>query len=135
MNGYRLEVDLPGLTPLNSAANMTWRRKVSTRKKLKRIMWALIPKAKRPPGGPVAHARVTITRCSSVPADGDNLDHCAKWILDELVTLAVLPEDRATAIGKARVEWQREKPKRGHMLVVVEECGADEIDKSNWRGL
>lgn len=131
LGGYRLEVDLPGLPPLNSASNMTWKAKIGKRKTWAKIIGFCVPKAKRPQI-PLEHARVMITRFSSAPPDFDNLGHAAKWVLDELQSVGVLSNDNAKCIGSPTLKWEKVRPKNGHTLVIVEQCEASDLDQSAW---
>ncbi len=128
---YRLEVDLPGVTPLNAAGNMHWRAKDRVRGYWRDLIhYTVGPMGK--PAKALEHARVTITRCTSEAGDGDNLDNCAKWILDGLVASRVLQDDGPKYIGKARVQWRYAPPSKSHTLVEVVACTAEELDLTNW---
>lgn len=133
IEGYRLDIDLPGLPPLNSAANKGWKWKLGKRKAWGKIIAACVPRAKRPVH-PLPHARVTITRCSSQPPDYDNMGNAAKWVLDELQKIGVLDDDRGKCIGRPTLLWKKAPLKRGHTLVLVEQCEAEDLDVRAWLG-
>ncbi|MCR9093442.1 MAG: hypothetical protein NXI30_04440 [bacterium] len=117
---YRLEIDLPGLPPINSADALHWSTRGKKRKLWKRLVWAQVV-GKKPPA-PLSRARVTITRCSSVEPDPANLGEGAKFVLDGLVECGVLADDNRETIGMPELLWEPAPAKKGHVRVVVIEA-------------
>jgi hypothetical protein len=130
MDGYRLNIELPGVPPLNSADALHWRK----RKKLK-DRWLVSIRAaigQHKPARPLSSALVTITRCTSQPPDGDNLHTASKFILDALVQCRVLEDDRHTVVGMPTVRWEKASPKRSSTRIFVQAVSPSELDLSAW---
>ena len=117
---YRLEIDIEGLPPINSAdAPNRWKRH-KQRKLWKQLVWAHTI-GKRP-SAPLPRAHVSITRCSSVEPDPANLGEGAKFILDGLVESGILVDDDRMTIGMPDLLWEPAPPKKGHVRILVEEA-------------
>ncbi len=116
---YRLEIFLMGLPPSNNARlhhmarhqqNIHWKGLVwrQTRKKL--------------PPAPLEKAKLTVTFCSAVPRDHDNIIASVKPILDGLVVSGVLEDDKIVNIGFPEYRFEKVKRKDAGVRVVVEEA-------------
>jgi hypothetical protein len=130
IDGYRLEIELPGVPPLNSADALHWRK----RKKIK-DRWLMSVRAaigQHKPAKPLSSALVTITRCSSQPPDGDNLHAASKFVLDSLVKCGVLSDDAHTVVGMPEVRWEKASPKHSSTRIFVLECEPSALDMSAW---
>lgn len=103
-----LELTIAGLPSCNSAAAPSWRTRHAERRKWHAaVAAAVLMELGRWPT-PLAHARVTITRCSAGPEpDGDNLASGAKFLLDGLVKCRVIADDRPSCIGTPTFAWER----------------------------
>lgn len=111
----KIEFTLPGLpSTLNSRKHhMAIYRE---RKTWKQMVWAAVLNQK--PVAPFQKAKVTLTRHSSRPMDGDNLASSFKAVLDGLVEAQVLRDDSFNTIGMPDFRW--EKSKQGFITVRVE---------------
>lgn len=115
---YRLEIEIPGL-PSSMNARLTWRERYQENKKWESdVGW--VTKGRLPPA-PLARAKVTCIRCSSVPADTDNIAAGFKPIIDALVTFRVLVNDKKENIGQPDYLWEKATRKQGRVRVIVEE--------------
>ena len=132
---FRIEVDLPGVPPLNAADSFHWRKRDRLRKKWLKIVCSLVPRSKLPKPRPLPHAHVTIIRCTSVAGDGDNLPNGGKWIVDAAVKVGLIQNDAPANIGKVSHKWRRTAPRKSHTILIVEECSAFDVDTSDWEGL
>lgn len=74
---------------------------------------------KRPPA-PLAQAKLTLVRHSSSEPDSDGLRGSFKSVIDALVFVGVLEDDRPANIGEPKVSWEKAPPKKGKIMVVVE---------------
>ena len=130
MDKYRLDIEMDGVTPLNSAdANNRWKRKKA------RDLWFVkvrVAIGRDLPHEPLEHALVTITRCSSVPPDADNMYHGIKFLLDSLVACGIIADDKRDVIGMPVVKWRKAKPRQSKTLISVRECAASDLDQSAW---
>lgn len=115
---YRLEFELGGL-PSSANARLTWRERSEENKQWTNdVGWSV--KGKLPPT-PLARAKVICVRCSSTPADGDNIATGFKPIIDALVTFKVLENDKLVNIGVPDYRWELAPRKKGKIRVIVEE--------------
>ena len=127
---YKLDIELPGVPPLNSASARHWRQRNKIKKQWHESIRAAIGQHK--PARPLQYARVVVTRCSSKAPDGDNLHSASKFVLDALVQSGVLQDDRHTVIGMPVVRWEKCSPKHSCTRVFVRECKPSELDLSAW---
>ena len=130
MGDYSAYFVMAGGPPSNSAANLHWRKK-----KKQKDHWFAMVRAElgsNIPPDPLKHARVTITRHSNKPLDGDNLHHGAKYILDALTKCGVIEDDKHHVIGMPNVRWMQFRHPGVRTSVCVTECRPDELDSSAW---
>ena len=117
---YRLRLEIPGLTPMNTADGPNrWTRR-RARKKWETWVWGLVSSARKTPAAPLERAHVTITRHSSREPDYDALVQGGKFLLDGLVKAGVLLDDRPAVIGQPEYHWVQAPPKSGRMVVTVQ---------------
>lgn len=72
------------------------------------------------PRAPHQTAKLTLTRFSSVEPDTDNLRGSFKAIIDSLVNLRVIVNDKRENIGEPIVLWEKIAPKHGKIRVEIE---------------
>lgn len=118
---YRLEFELPGLPRMGNSSGRSngWRAIANERRRWKMAVF-LIVRAHRPKV-PLKHARLTLTRCSSVSPDPDGLVIGFKPIVDALITAGILENDRLENIGMPEYKFEKVSPKAGKIRVRVEE--------------
>jgi hypothetical protein len=115
---YRLELELPGL-PKSANARLHWRARHKENLAWEEAVgWAVKGKL---PSAPLARARLTCVRCSSVAADSDNVVAGFKPVIDALVKTGVLVNDKWENIGMPTYLWEKAAPKQGKVRVIVEE--------------
>lgn len=68
---------------------------------------------------PLGKAYVVLTRASSREPDFDNLVATFKPILDSLVVMGVIVDDKSSVIGQPEYRWEKAKPKQGSIRVEV----------------
>lgn len=119
MNSYSLEFTLPGLPKMaNQLLRGHWivkHRHAAT--------WKLaVARAThgRLPAVPLVSAALELTRVSSSEPDFDGLVSGFKAIVDGLVECGVLATDKPSCIGQPKFNWEKCKPKKGHVRVKVE---------------
>ncbi len=76
------------------------------------------------PAQPLDRATVTIIRHSSVAPDFDGLVSAGKHLIDGLVECGVLSGDSMAHIGQPAYLWCKAAPRKGHVVVKVEELRA-----------
>jgi hypothetical protein len=122
---YRLEFEIASLPKMANGGHGNWRadhgRKMHWRKWVGTALMGKLPKK------PLAFARVTLTRCSSVEPDFDGLAHGFKPIVDALVHFGVIVDDRGSVLER-RYLWEKAKPKQGGIRVVLEELTVRRFD-------
>jgi len=120
-----MRLELPGLTPCNSARHRHWSLEYRERKRWKAaVRWEVLACLGDRSAPCLARARVKITRRSTAAKspDRDNLTHGAKWILDGLVEARVLLDDSPDVLVGLECDWERVGRRRDQqMIVVVEE--------------
>jgi hypothetical protein len=119
---YRLEIELRGLPPLQTAApkGVHWATAWRIARRWKRDV-ALAVSAGGRPAAPLARARVRLTRCSAQEPDPDNLASSFKPLLDALVESCVLEGDTPEHFVGRRPEyaWQWAARGAGHVRIEV----------------
>lgn len=124
--GYRLELRLPGLPTMNQ--KLHWRVEARERAKWREAVSLFAISQGRPPE-PLQRARVTMTRHSgSREPDHDNLAFSFKGCLDGLqvpkrpgeVGASVIVDDSPRHVERV-YRWEPEKPRKGHIRILVEE--------------
>lgn len=76
------------------------------------------------PLSPLKRARLTLIRFSSSEPDYDGLVHGFKPIIDGLKEAGVLIDDKFSNIGASNYQWEKCPPKKGRIIVIVEEVSA-----------
>jgi hypothetical protein len=76
-------------------------------------------KAEGVPQAPLKHARLVLTRYSSVSPDPDGLVSGFKAIVDGLVAAGVLENDRFDNIGMPDYRWEKVPQRAGKVRVEV----------------
>ena len=114
---YRLEFTIPQLPPTNTADDFTWRQKLKLRKQLEILVWGEI--LNRRPILALEFAHVEFVRHSSLEPDYDNLVGSFKWVLDAIVTIRVIRDDKPGAIGNPTYHWAKAAPKKGKIVCRV----------------
>ena len=116
---YSLEFTINQLPPMNTADGMHWRKRHKIKKSWEVLVWQEI--LNRRPILPLAFARVSITRHSSVHPDFDNLVQGGKFLLDSLVQNGVIRDDKPGVIGHPEYNWVKAAPSKGKVVVHVHE--------------
>lgn len=115
---YRLEIVIPGLTPMNtSATRRHWAVQHREAKEIKELVTALV--GRRRPDRPLMNARVTCRRFSTREPDAENLALGFKAAIDGLVECGVLLSDAPTFLER-RYEWGYAPRGKGSLAIVVE---------------
>lgn len=124
---YRIQLELMGLPRMAnpSGSSTHWRYADQERKKWQTYVAAAVLKSGRPPK-PLERAKLTLVRFSSVEPDFDGLVRGMKSIVDGLVYSGVLENDRLSNTGPWNCFWEKCAPKRGRVLVIVEQREVDE---------
>lgn len=65
-------------------------------------------------------AQLTLTRCSSMQCDADNLRSSFKSVVDALVKLGVIIDDKQSVIGEPVVLWEKARPKAGFIKLRID---------------
>jgi hypothetical protein len=113
------EMRLPSTT--NAMARMHWATKLKERNSWNNVVmfWAL--KLGIPPS-PLVKAKLTLTRCSSIEPDFDGLVSSFKFVIDSLITNAIIVNDRRANIGIPEYVWEKAPQKKGKIKVRVLEA-------------
>lgn len=115
---YRLEFELMGL-PSSQNARLNWRERHDENKRWESdVGWMTKGKL---PAAPLTKAKLTCVRCSSTPADSDNVAAGFKPIIDALVKFKILKDDKFENIGLPEYRWEKATRKLGRVRVIVEE--------------
>lgn len=122
---YRLRLELPGLSRVNTAATRASRwRQYREARRLQELVVLLVPRRKRP-SAPLSRARVTLTRHSSVEPDHEQLAMGFKAVLDALTARGRGPRARVLEDDSPRhvervYRWEKAPPGAGRLTVLVE---------------
>lgn len=81
---------------------------------------------KRPPE-PLKYARLTLVRFSSVCPDFDGLVSSWKPVIDGLIHARIIEDDSMKNIGMPKFHWEKAPPKKGWILVRVEELESSDL--------
>lgn len=119
MKTLELEIKALPKTP-NQLLGAHWRTRSSHAKKwlflvqqafmIKGLQWKL----------GLESAQLTLTRCSSMQCDADNLRSSFKSVVDALVKLGTIVDDNPTVIGTPVVLWEKARPRAGFIKVKIE---------------
>lgn len=117
---YVLEFALQGLPKMtNTNAKTHWRVQLGEARKWKRaVALATLPFK---PAQPLISAALTLTRVSSHPPDADGLVSSFKHVIDGLVKVSILEDDKMNNIGIPDYRWIKGPRNKGHILIKVEE--------------
>lgn len=127
---YHLSIEIGGVPLCNAAEDKTWRARKRMRDDwCNRVHYSTV--GKRPPA-PLEFSIVSITRCSSMMPDYDNLQHGVKFLLDALQRSGIIIDDAPHNIGVPLAYWRRAKRGKARTLIEVTECSMDELDLSAW---
>jgi hypothetical protein len=123
---YCFEFEMDGLPSVNPADNTHWRAVGREKKRwIDAVHWKTVG---RRPKAPLAQARVTFTRCSSVEPDSDNLAYSFKRVRDALCRpskknpggCGILQDDDPERL-EAVYLWEKASPRAGKVRVRIEE--------------
>lgn len=117
---YILEFEIKGLPKsTNSFARVGWQARFAYSRKWK--TWVKAVAVQKVPSSPLKTAKLTLTRHSSKEPDFDGLVSCFKCILDALVEVGILENDKQSNIGQPTYLWQKTKMRQGKITIRVEE--------------
>lgn len=117
---YRLSIEIPRLPPMNSSRRVNRWVEIKE-KKLWAAEVAAATHGKRPPK-PLERAKVTfIRRSGSREPDYGNLVASFKHVEDGLIGLIIV-DDKPSVIGHPEYKWEKASPKKGSIIVRVEEA-------------
>lgn len=116
---YCLEFTIEGLPKtLNSLSHVHWRyQQLEMRKWTKLVTIATLGKT---PPKPLAKAKITYKRHSSVEPDHDNMVGSYKFVQDALIKAGIIINDKPSVIGKPDYFHEYAKPGKGFITVKVE---------------
>lgn len=119
---YRLDITIDGLPVTANGCRRLghWSKVSKATKSWKTSVWAMALQAGRP-NAPLAKAKLTLVRYSSVEPDFDGLVHSFKPVIDGLKLAGVILDDKRAVVGQPEYEWQRADPRAGRIRVIVEE--------------
>lgn len=119
MNAYTFEFEIDELPKtVNAQSSMHWRRKGEYVRCWHSMVAAKL--AGNKPEMPLLHARLTLTRLSSVEPDFDGLVSSFKPVIDGLIVCGVIANDRPSNIGQSRYLWAKARPGKGGIKVKIE---------------
>jgi len=125
---FRLEFEIPSLPKRpNELLGAHWRSRSNHKKKWLRLIH-LVTLGKRPVK-PLEKAKLTLTRFSAVEPDEDGLSGSFKPVVDSLVDLDILIDDRRENTGVPDYRWVKCSPRKGKIQVIVEEIAMTKPDK------
>jgi hypothetical protein len=119
---YRLEFSIAGLPRMTNPSGRAnhWAIKAAEARKWHAFVFVAV--ASHRPVKPLEHARLTLTRYSSVSPDSDGLVSGFKHVIDGLVKAGVLVNDKVSNIGMPTYKWEKSPPRKGAIRVLVEEA-------------
>lgn len=117
---YKLEFEIKGLPKMSNALlRGHWRSKIAYTQRWKyHVRIACLGEE---PKAPLARAKLTLTRCSTVEPDFDGLVSGFKPIVDGLVEAKILANDKSGNIGQPVYLWELAKRGKGCVRIKVEE--------------
>jgi hypothetical protein len=110
---------IPGLPKRTNNSRANWRAKHAEAKKWKTLVanhariYADIPRK------PWANAELTLTRHSSVRPDYDGLVSSFKHVIDGLIEVGILVNDKHENIGVPTYLWEKGPPGAGYITVII----------------
>lgn len=121
---YRLELSIRGLPKRTNNNTGNWRARHAEARKWKRLVseavleihpsWLYEPK-------PLARAKLTLTRHSSAEPDFDGLVSGFKHVIDGLIEVGVIANDKRENIGIPDYQWIKCARNEGKIEIIVEE--------------
>lgn len=117
---YLLEFTIPGLPKTtNSGGRAHWAVKTKEARIWKAHVWTAI--TGKMLAYPLERAQLTLIRHSASEPDYDGLVSSFKHVIDALVEVKVLVNDRQSNIGQSKYQWQKASPGKGCITVKIEE--------------
>ena len=117
---YRLSFEMMTLPQMTNRRGSSHWRRIHSERLLVKSWVANILKTHQMPKAPLSHAKLTLTRYSSVSPDPDGLVSGFKSVIDALVECGVLENDRFTNIGMPDFRWEKAPRGKGKITVEVE---------------
>lgn len=116
---YVLEFEIGGLPKTTNAMNRAkWQTQHAHAKKW--YLWVATVAVHFVPEIPFKKAKLTLTRCSSKETDFDGLVSSFKAIIDSLVKLRIIEDDKMSNIGQPEYHWESAPQRKGKIRVKVE---------------
>ena len=121
---YKATIEIDGLPKLpNQLLGAHWRVRSTHAANWTKLVGKCFYLQRKPPT-PLKRAKLTLTRYSSAEPDFDGLVGSFKALIDSLVTLGILENDKTENIGNSVYLWQKTAPKKGKIRIEVEEVEA-----------
>ena len=119
---YSLIMEIGGLPRMTNASGRPqhWAIKAKEKTAWKNAIALLVPFVKRPPA-PISRARLVLTRFSTVSPDSDGLVSGFKHVIDGLVDIRILKNDKVVNIGMPEYRWKKAKPNHGKIRIELYE--------------
>lgn len=114
-----LEFILPGLPKTTNGSKANWRAKMAEARKWKNAVIICVSKDK--PDYPLSKAQIIYTRISSQEPDFDGLVSSFKHVQDGLIDVGIIENDKPSNIGQPHYRWIKGKPKKGAIIVRIQE--------------
>jgi len=115
---YRAELMILGL-PSTPNARQHFYAKAKENTRWYQLVLAAV--GNRKPAKPLEHAKLTLTRVSTVEPDNDNWVASFKKVIDGLRYAGVLVDDRKRNVGQPTYLWEKGQIRKGHVRIVIEE--------------
>lgn len=119
---FEFEINALPKTP-NSLLGSHWRMRSQHSLKWRKLVAEVLVQARAIPEEPLSKAAITLIRCSAREPDFDGLTGSFKAVLDALVRMGVIVDDRPSVIGVPSYGW--EYAKKGKIKVRIEEQPKD----------
>ena len=117
---YILEFKLAGLPPMtNNLSRRHWTVQLRNSAKWKNLVVGR-SLALGIPVKPLLKAKLTLIRHSGMCPDSDGLVSGFKHIIDGLVQVGVLENDKFENIGMPEYRWEKTSPRKGYISIKVE---------------
>ena len=117
---YQIEFMILGLPARTNNAASDWKARMMEARKWK-LKVAIAVRPEMRPKIALTKARVTLMRFSSREPDYDGLVSSFKHVLDGLINIDVIQDDKMRNIGRPDYQWHRAPKLGGHIIVKVEE--------------
>lgn len=123
---YLLDVTIPKLPDLQvAAAKGHWRTRYAQKKAWHKLVSDMVLADHYVPDEPLSKAELECIRYSTREPDRDNLASSFKAIIDALVNLEILEDDRPSVVGSPTFRWERAKRGEGRVRVIVRAVAND----------